>query len=868
MNEKGFWLSIFLIIALMGIYFGVNNFSSMPREQVLEDARLHSQEISLDLGEMETSFTQYGEILNRFMESHVTDENSILEDKEKLELFRGQLNAVLKSFVEERDVVSGYFLKLNTKVPSTEDAFYYNQKSGKTGPITTLMSIPDAENINKILREQKAPFWNTSYNALSDSVFLQYIIPIYRQEDYLGYMGITVGSEYLIKTQESGEKGREHGLLTSNREVLVYPGCKAGEAISNLYSGRLNRLFVENNPSGENAIQTLDDKNRIVICAYTTLPSGQIFIETQDLMTRMGRINFLTLCVAGIAILVLFILKKKQGKESTFDRIADWLIQAGGGQVLTENKKNRMKAGIALELGITMMLTAYGLYQLIFQQNLVLFFAFHGVGFGIHLFLFKNIQGKVSEAMKFCMVCLLFVLVVVFHVESGGFGTAGTGAAISWMLGILVFGSFLLQSKTANAIFGIFVVLLFLDVMIELYFLQNTHYERMFVYVTTLFYVGFSLHTGINIYLKESISDGKKISVLLENVKETQSYLVQQEKMAALGQLISGVAHEINTPVGAIKGAAQTMESSFISMLKLLKRCKEEFEQPDYKCFYVLVKMAFEGVREMKNTMEIRQAKKQIGVYLQELDLKEWEDILEMLVRLEITDLDQIKENEEILWNPDICEILKIVTNLSSFIVGIQTIIFATSRVSRIVFALKSYAHTSISSEMVSMNLIKNIENILILYHNQLKQNIQVIKEYEEAITTMDGKPDELAQVWTNLIQNAIYAMKEGGTLTIGVRVSGENQIEVSVKDTGVGIPKSIMERIYEPFFTTKPLGEGSGLGLDISRRVIESHGGSVVVESEPMVGTAFFIKLPIRQQVDNQIGAKSGTTLEMKETV
>ena len=105
-------------------------------------------------------------------------------------------------------------------------------------------------------------------------------------------------------------------------------------------------------------------------------------------------------------------------------------------------------------------------------------------------------------------------------------------------------------------------------------------------------------------------------------------------------------------------------------------------------------------------------------------------------------------------------------------------------------------------------------------------------------------RPDELNQVWTNLIHNALQAMKFAGTLTIGIRRVGDEAV-VSVGDTGCGIPESIRTKIFDAFFTTKPIGEGSGLGLDIARKIVAKHGGRIEVHSELGVGTTFSVYLP-----------------------
>ena len=132
---------------------------------------------------------------------------------------------------------------------------------------------------------------------------------------------------------------------------------------------------------------------------------------------------------------------------------------------------------------------------------------------------------------------------------------------------------------------------------------------------------------------------------------------------------------------------------------------------------------------------------------------------------------------------------------------------------------------------------------VLTLYNNQIKQGVEVVKHYQDTPAIL-GYPDELNQVWTNLIHNALQAMNYKGKLELTVKKE-DNYVVISIWDNGKGIPEEIKPRIFEPFFTNKPLGEGSGLGLNIVKRIIEKHGGEISVTSKPN-DTTFLVKLPI----------------------
>ena len=171
----------------------------------------------------------------------------------------------------------------------------------------------------------------------------------------------------------------------------------------------------------------------------------------------------------------------------------------------------------------------------------------------------------------------------------------------------------------------------------------------------------------------------------------------------------------------------------------------------------------------------------------------------------------------------------------------------AVDKASKIIFALKNYSRKDYRDEKVEASIVQGIEIVLTLYHNQIKQGVEVIKDLED-VPTIWCYPEELNQVWTNLIYNALQAMDFKGLMEISTRVV-ENHILVTVKDTGKGIPENVRGRIFEPFFTTKPMGEGSGLGLDIVKKIIDKHNGKIYFETEMLKGTTFFVELPLSVQ-------------------
>jgi signal transduction histidine kinase len=193
---------------------------------------------------------------------------------------------------------------------------------------------------------------------------------------------------------------------------------------------------------------------------------------------------------------------------------------------------------------------------------------------------------------------------------------------------------------------------------------------------------------------------------------------------------------------------------------------------------------------------------------------------------------DDITKFLPLLQNSQSRKILHIAYKLVSLQKSAQTITTAVQRAGKVIFALKSFAHYDHSGNKITTQIDASIETVLTLYHSQLKHGVEVIKNYAK-LPSILCYPDELNQVWTNLIHNALQAMDNKGTLQIDL-VEQENQILISITDSGSGIPDEIKFRIFEPFFTTKPAGEGSGLGLDIVKKIIDKHEGKIEIDSQP----------------------------------
>ena len=325
----------------------------------------------------------------------------------------------------------------------------------------------------------------------------------------------------------------------------------------------------------------------------------------------------------------------------------------------------------------------------------------------------------------------------------------------------------------------------------------------------------------------------------MQELKATQAQLVQSEKMASLGLLVSNVAHEINTPIGAVKASGSIIADSLHGTMAQLPKLFNVLDEANSALFMQLIDQTRLHTEPI-STRDERALTKQVTAQLDQagVDGAMRKARLIMKFRAHQTALDYLP----LLNHPQSDFVLSVAASIADIISSTSNINSAVERVSRVVFALKELSGSERTGVSSKIHLNQSIEKVLAAYQSQV-HDVDVVRRYQD-MELFWCDADELAQVWTHLILNALHAMHHRGTLMIGLRCIN-NHAEIKFADFGCGIPEENLPRIFDAFFTTRTSGEGSGMGLAIVKKIVEKHRGSIQVKTEVGMGTTFTVLLP-----------------------
>ncbi len=341
----------------------------------------------------------------------------------------------------------------------------------------------------------------------------------------------------------------------------------------------------------------------------------------------------------------------------------------------------------------------------------------------------------------------------------------------------------------------------------------------------------------------------KLIGYMTQRARAFATTQLQHEKVNALGNLAAGIAHELNNPAAAIKSnAAELSERMQLAPLltKTLLEINLPAEQLQTIISLVMQKESIPAPRPHLTTLERMQIEEDVGVWLAERGIVQRE-VAETFAEFGFT-TQELETLQNGLGNESFERVVPWVENLVRTNKIIRDVGDAATRISNLVGSVKSHVNMDRTMELQPTNLHNDLENTLTLLGFKLREkNIEVIKKFSPEVQEIPAYVGELNQVWTNLIDNAIYALPKNGTLTIDT-AKEQNNVMVQIMDNGNGIPTEILSRVFDPFFTTKKVGEGTGIGLDIVNRVVKGHGGTIKVDSRPGQ-TVFSVCLPVTHQ-------------------
>ncbi|MBN2063835.1 MAG: DUF3365 domain-containing protein [Sedimentisphaerales bacterium] len=334
----------------------------------------------------------------------------------------------------------------------------------------------------------------------------------------------------------------------------------------------------------------------------------------------------------------------------------------------------------------------------------------------------------------------------------------------------------------------------------------------------------------------------------IARLRETQSQLILFEKMTALRHLVSGIAHEINNPLGAISSSRELLEINIRKLVNSIENVSQWLKEPEGDILADLLNYyTTSGQNETGKitSREKRAIRSNIAEYMSDNNIADAQELAIMLVELNICK--DIEKLLPLLRRSDIKDILHMVGCVLDSYIACNTIQIAVSKAARIVNALGGYIRKDGDQQnKVLSSVKKGLDNVLVLFHNVFTNFVSLDIEIPADLPDIMCYPDQLNQVWTNIIQNALYAMGNKGKLVIKVELLSE-EIVVRIVDQGCGMPPEVKARVFEPLFTTKPVGEGIGLGMDIVYMIIvERHNGRIEIESEPGKGTTVSVWLPV----------------------
>ena len=369
---------------------------------------------------------------------------------------------------------------------------------------------------------------------------------------------------------------------------------------------------------------------------------------------------------------------------------------------------------------------------------------------------------------------------------------------------------------------------------------------NLFFFIMNLGFASIVVFIFAGYYVNAAVREQKKANKLLEFNLQQEMVLRQNEKLATLGRLSAGVAHELNNPASAALRGAEHLKVNLIDLEKnQYKLGQMNLTDTQLEKLTTLNKKIYEKSKQPAelNPLMRSDLENELELWFENKGINNNWELTSTLVNIGFSkeELSELADNFPREQFPIVVSSLG--SNFATHNLT-EEIRQGVGRITQIVKALSSYTYLD-QAPTQSVDIHEGLDNTLVMLRSQLKKGITVVCEYSDNLPRIQAYGSELNQVWTNIIDNAINAMNGNGKITLKTYKQDE-WLVVEIRDSGPGIPEEVQSKVFDPFFTTKPPGEGTGLGLNISHNIItQKHNGEINVKSKPGE-TCFQIKLPL----------------------
>lgn len=335
------------------------------------------------------------------------------------------------------------------------------------------------------------------------------------------------------------------------------------------------------------------------------------------------------------------------------------------------------------------------------------------------------------------------------------------------------------------------------------------------------------------------------IGGLVNTVRSIEAKARQRESLVALGTLAAGLAHEINNPASAATRSVDALDRATAALASSLRRLAESAATPQQFVALDTLRRSVRAIGGEQDAVAAADREEELSAWLVRHDVdRDW--VIAPPFAAAGADVGVLDQVAEALEPAQLAPALEWMASSLTVDALLGEIREATHRVSELVGAVRSYSQLD-RALVQQTDVTEGLESTLVMLGHKLRGGVTVVRDYAADLPRVEAIPGELNQVWTNLIDNAVDAMEGAGTLWLTVR-DAEPGVVVEVADDGPGVPDDVVAHAFEPFFTTKEVGKGTGLGLDISRRiVVERHGGEISLGARAGGGALVRVRLPLR---------------------